>query len=107
MAIVNRQEIASLRRLRTIEPMLAVAHGSSVTLLREPRAATIRRTIVNVPARFARSARRITLHLPEAWPWQNAFDRDATPGTQPCPRHFTAGRSRRPGPPAAHRWIEA
>jgi Transposase DDE domain group 1 len=37
--------------------------------------ATIRRTIVNVPARLARSARRITLHLPEAWPWQNAFDR--------------------------------
>ena len=35
--------------------------------------ATIRRTLVNVPARLARSARRITLHLPEAWPWQNAF----------------------------------
>ena len=37
--------------------------------------ATIRRTLIHVPARLARSARRITLHLPEAWPWQNAFHR--------------------------------
>ncbi|WP_242089916.1 IS1380 family transposase, partial [Microbacterium lacticum] len=35
--------------------------------------ATIRRTLIHVLARLARSARRITLHLPEAWPWQNAF----------------------------------
>src|SRR3546814_9803376 len=37
--------------------------------------ATIRRTLIHVPARLARSARRITLHLPKAWPWQNAFTR--------------------------------
>jgi len=37
--------------------------------------ATIRRTLVNVPARLARSARRITLHLPKAWPWETAFAR--------------------------------
>lgn len=37
--------------------------------------ATIRRTLIAVPARLARSARRITMHLPEAWPWQNAFAR--------------------------------
>lgn len=35
--------------------------------------ATIRRTLIAVPARLARSARRITLHLPEAWPWHTAF----------------------------------
>ena len=34
-------------------------------------------------------------------------DRDATPGTQPCPRHVTAHRSCRPGATTAHRWIEA
>jgi hypothetical protein len=33
------------------------------------------RTLITIPARVARSARRITLHLPEAWPWQAAFDR--------------------------------
>jgi len=35
--------------------------------------ATIRRTLVNVPARVATSARRLTLHLPAVWPWQQAW----------------------------------
>jgi hypothetical protein len=47
--------------------------------------ATIRRTLITVPARVATSARRITLHLPRAWPWQAAweslFDRVADPPT--------------------------
>lgn len=34
-------------------------------------------------------------------------DRDATPGPRPCPRHVTTRRSRSPGPPKVHRWIEA
>ena len=34
---------------------------------------TIRRTLIAVPARLARSARRLRLHLPVAWPWENAF----------------------------------
>jgi len=37
--------------------------------------ATIRRTLVHVPARLARSARRVTLHLPKDWPWETAFAR--------------------------------
>ena len=35
--------------------------------------ATIRRKLVNIPARIASSARRIRLHLPEAWPWETAW----------------------------------
>jgi Transposase DDE domain group 1 len=35
--------------------------------------ATIRAHLINVPARIARSARRITLHLPQRWPWQAAW----------------------------------
>lgn len=35
--------------------------------------ATIRRKLVHVPARIASSARRLTLHLPKAWPWENAW----------------------------------
>ncbi len=31
--------------------------------------ATIRRQLISVPARTARSARRLTLHLPIQWPW--------------------------------------
>jgi hypothetical protein len=45
--------------------------------------ATIRRKLIAVPARVASSARRITLHLPRAWPWQTAwttlFDRVSDP----------------------------
>jgi hypothetical protein len=35
--------------------------------------ATIRAHLITVPARLARSARRITLHLPQHWPWQPAW----------------------------------
>jgi len=34
---------------------------------------TIRAHLINVPARIARSARRVTLHLPQYWPWQAAW----------------------------------
>ena len=34
---------------------------------------TLRRTLVAVPARVASTARRLTLHLPKHWPWQDAW----------------------------------
>lgn len=36
--------------------------------------ATIRDHLINIPARLARSARELTLHLPEHWPWHEAFE---------------------------------
>jgi Transposase DDE domain group 1 len=36
--------------------------------------ATLRAHLINVPARVARSARRVTVHLPEHWPWQVAWE---------------------------------
>ena len=45
--------------------------------------ATVRRKLIHIPARVASSSRRITLHLPHAWPWQQPwtqwFDRVADP----------------------------
>ena len=45
--------------------------------------ATIRRKLITVPARVATSARRVSLHLPHAWPWETAwtelFDRVSDP----------------------------
>jgi hypothetical protein len=45
--------------------------------------ATLRRKLIAVPARVATSARRITLHLPQRWPWETAwtalFDRVSDP----------------------------
>ena len=35
--------------------------------------ATLRRKLISVPARVATSARRTTLHLPQAWPWEAAW----------------------------------
>lgn len=45
--------------------------------------ATIRRRVITVPARIARSARRLVLHLPEDWkweiPWSRLFDHAHSP----------------------------
>ena len=37
------------------------------------RLATLRTHLINVPARIARSARCVTLHLPTGWPWRSAW----------------------------------
>jgi hypothetical protein len=42
--------------------------------LAKSRTATIRRTLISVPARIASSARRLTLHLPQDWPWEAAWN---------------------------------
>ena len=44
------------------------------TALAKGRTATIRRTLITVPARIASSARRLTLHLPRDWPWEPAWN---------------------------------
>ena len=50
---------------------------------------TIRRKLIAVPARVASSARRVTLHLPEHWPWETAwsdlFNRACGPPLAPTP----------------------
>lgn len=38
------------------------------------RTGTIRRHLIAIPARIARSARRLHLHLPQQWPWQHAWN---------------------------------
>jgi hypothetical protein len=55
---------------------------------RAARAATLRRKIVNIPARLARPQRQPILHLPRHWPWTSAWL---------ALWHNTIG----PGPPAA------
>ena len=51
--------------------------------LRNAVTATIRRTLVNVPARIARSARKLRLHLPEDWPWATEWATLLTHSTSP------------------------
>ena len=51
------------------------------------RGTTLRRQLVNVPARLALPQRKPTLHLPEHWPWANTWTRlwqqVFTPGSSP------------------------
>ena len=35
----------------------------------------LRRRFSSLPGRITRKARRLTLHLPRGWPWQNRFGR--------------------------------
>src|SRR5918994_1447764 len=51
------------------------AAALSGTQLAKATTGTIRRTLIAVPARVATSARRLMLHLPKAWPWQQAWRR--------------------------------
>ncbi|MGW3626433.1 IS1380 family transposase, partial [Streptomyces sp. NPDC000880] len=52
--------------LRATGALTSVFHARATT-------ATIRAHLIHVPARIARSARRITLHLPHNWPRQHAW----------------------------------
>jgi hypothetical protein len=60
---------------------------------------TIRAQLIAVPARLARSARRLRLHLPRAWPWEQAWTQmfDQVRGSL----HRIRFRSQRPQPPRA------
>jgi len=35
---------------------------------------TLRRRFFSLAGRITRKARRLTLHLPQGWPWQNQFN---------------------------------
>jgi hypothetical protein len=53
--------------LRAAGVLASVFHGKA-------RGATLRRQLINVPARLARHGRgNIVLHLPEHWPWQHSW----------------------------------
>src|SRR2546421_9482026 len=47
----------------------AIALGNSEPMTTK----TFRRRLVALPGRLARSGRRLTLHLPEHWPWESQF----------------------------------
>jgi len=50
--------------------LLRAAATLAGTRLRTARGATLRRHLVNVPARLARPQRKPILHLPTHWPWE-------------------------------------
>jgi DDE family transposase len=63
---------------RAAGALASVFHAKATT-------GTIRAQLINVPARLARSARRLTLHLPAGWPWQQAWQQLHTGAGPPLP----------------------
>jgi hypothetical protein len=55
-----------------LTPTLGVLAGGT---LPRATAATIRTRLINLPARIARSARRLRLRLPRDWTWQPNWQR--------------------------------
>jgi len=51
----------------------AAATLTKTPTLTRATTSTIRRKLINIPARIATSARRLHLHLPTAWPWHSAW----------------------------------
>jgi hypothetical protein len=71
--------------LATIAHNLTRAAGTlAAPALAKARGATIRTHIINVAARVASHARHTTLHLPQRWPWQQAWENLFT-ATHPPP----------------------
>ena len=56
---------------RAAGSLASVIHAKATT-------GTIRAQLINVPGRLARSARKLTLHLPTDWPWATAWEQMAT-----------------------------
>ena len=56
--------------------------------LTKARWATLRRKLINVPARIAATGRRLVLHLPTHWPWADAWEALHAVATSP-PRTAT------------------
>ena len=54
--------------LRATDTLTSAAHAVA-------RGATLRRQLLNVPARLALPQGKATLHLPEHWPWANTWTR--------------------------------
>jgi hypothetical protein len=61
---------------------LGVLAGGTHT---KARTGTIRRRLIAVAARISRTARTITLHLPQHWPWEHAWQQLFTSTHQPQP----------------------
>ena len=60
--------------LATIAFNLSRAIGTLAgTELGKARSGTIRRKLINIPARISTSARKIVLHLPAHWPWETGW----------------------------------
>ncbi len=72
--------------LATMAFNLTRAAGALASLIHaKARTGTIRAQLINIPARLARTGRRLTLHLPKHWPWQDHWQELFTAISRPPP----------------------
>jgi len=64
---VKLVEHPSVQDFMALVPKVLVFHAKATT-------ETIRGQLIAVPGRIARSARRLVIHLPKDWPWQDSWD---------------------------------
>lgn len=64
--------------LRTLGVLASTFHAKA-------RTGTIRRHLITIPARLTHTARRLTLRLPENWPWADSWQALFTTTAQPPP----------------------
>ena len=76
MALDDSALLEMIEMLRTAGVLASAFHAKATT-------GTIRTQLISVPGRLARSARRLTLHLPTGWPWQTAWQQLATAANSP------------------------
>ena len=74
LGTIHRQRRLAGAGRHRVQPHPRRGHPHRHGPLAKCRTATIRRTLVTVPARIASSARRLTLHLPRDWPWESAWN---------------------------------
>jgi hypothetical protein len=65
---------ASLACAANAHNLTRAAGALATTFHARARTATLRAQLINVPARLARSAHRLVLHLRQHWPWQDGLD---------------------------------
>jgi hypothetical protein len=63
--------------------LLRAAGAAASTRHARARWSTLRRHLIDLPARIATSGRRLILHLPKHWPWQTAWQDLWTTATRP------------------------
>jgi hypothetical protein len=82
--------------MRALGTLASAFHARATT-------STLRDQLICVPARIARGARRLTLHLPRNWPWRDAWQQMFAVLHAP-PHRWRPIHPAREGPRPIHMW---
>ena len=95
---VSRRNCPSFLTANTVDPRWPA--GQRGIGLGEPvlTTKTLRRRFLSLAGRLTRKARRLTLHLPQGWPWQNQFSNALARPARPATSFLTPPTGSDPSP---------